>query len=269
MKKIALAAVYTVVLTCSHAQANGWKASEDNTEATATGCSAASDFEFLCLEVRCTGGKEITLHGLMTGEILDGKFELRVDDRRFPVEGTEPALVNASSRSTLVGETLAIVEAMKQGNKLLVHYPDMGLDPEFAKISLRGSARAIRHVEGACAPPDADGPANAGLLHNASGRVAIEELHDTPGCASAEGRGTVDSVERDGPSGAISGIWFVDDTYGREFINVDTLKPTRDIKARQATLDYLLTAGRRLAIDVHGCGAAGRIQKLVSAAEHP
>jgi hypothetical protein len=50
---------------------------------------------------------------------------------------------------------------------------------------------------------------------------------------------------------------------------VDELAAGPDRAARQATLDYLLSAGRRLGVALRSCGAAGRIQMLVSATALP
>jgi hypothetical protein len=205
-----------LLLVCaSPALASGWNVSNTNGQQVATGCSIASGHEFLCIEVGCAGDGKLALHGLMTGEILEGKFRLVVDDTPFSVEGVGYTLGNASSRAPLVGDTPAIVRALKQGSMLVVDYPDLRLKPDFAKVPLRGSTRAIATVETSCVASGGAGASVSGLLRNAAGQVSITDLNDSIDCAFGEGTGTIESVERRGPGGSIDGIWFQDDLHGR------------------------------------------------------
>lgn len=111
------------------------------------------------------------------------------------------------------------------------------------------------------------GGQSADVLRDSAGRVSIDGLTDQPGCASANGSGTVDEVNRNAKNDQIDGFWFINDQYGRKFVNVEWLAPGKDLMARVATLNYLLTPGRRLDVHLLGCGAAGRTQELVSATE--
>lgn len=260
--------MFTIAWATTSAEAS-WRGPESGDEQAAVGCSSTSDSEWLCLEVRCTDKGDLAIFGSMTGEVLDGSFELRVDEKHFQVLGRETVLENASSRTRIEGDTMAIVEALKRGSALIVHYPELRLSAGFERISLRGSGKAIGHVERSCgvAAASSGGGDQPVLLRNSSGKVAIGNLNNSNGCAEAKGSGSVAEVQRDGPGGSIDGMWFVDEKYGREFINVDALVGTRELEARTKTLEYLLTPGRRLSTTVRGCGAAGRIQKLVTATE--
>lgn len=268
--RIALAVLFAAFVSFpGTANASGWRVEKQDTQTTAQGCSLTSDFEFLCLEVGCSSRHGMTLHGLLTGEILEGDFRLRIDGKAFPVHGGEHSLVNAASRTELAGDMDAIIAAMKSGSMLVVDYPDLHLEADFAKIPLGGSSRAIGAVEAVCAPAGSTQASGENLLRDGSGKVSIDSLNASRDCAFAQTTGVVEAVQRDGPNNSIDGIMFLDDKYGSGFINVDALKAGPDLQSRRTTLEYLLTAGRRLSIGVHGCGAAGRIEKLVSATERP
>ena len=249
--------------------ASGWRTEKAGSQVTAKGCSLTSDYEFLCIEVGCSAKQDMTLHGLLTGEILEGKFELQIDGKPFAIEGGEYSLENAASRTELAGDMDGIIAAMKSGTMLVVHYPDLRFEADFEKIPLRGFSRAIDEVEAMCVPADGAQASAGALLRDASGRVSLGNLNNSKDCAFAKTTGTVEDVSRGGPNGTIDGVSYADDKFGSSFANVDALKAGPDLQARQATLDYLLTPGRRLSIEIRGCGAAGRIEKLVSATEIP
>ena len=94
--------------------------------------------------------------------------------------------------------------------------------------------------------------------------VEIRGMEDVEGCVSATTTGTVVKVEK--RKGVIEGFEF-SDQYGVGFINVDDIPKKMDAKTRKRLVDglsELLTKGNRLQLDILGCGAAGRIEKLVS-----
>jgi len=103
-------------------------------------------------------------------------------------------------------------------------------------------------------------------LDPASGQVvAVGRLATTTGCASASGTGRV--VKRHVERGVLRGITFKDDKYGEGFVNVEDTRRIRDPALRQQVEDgltRLLAVGTEVAVDTLGCGAAGRVEELVS-----
>ena len=103
-------------------------------------------------------------------------------------------------------------------------------------------------------------------LDPASGQiVGVGRLSSTPGCASASGTGRV--VKRHVERGALRGITFKDDKYGEGFVNVEDTRQIRDPALRRQVEDgltRLLAVGSEVAVDTLGCGAAGRVEELVS-----
>jgi hypothetical protein len=93
--------------------------------------------------------------------------------------------------------------------------------------------------------------------------IGLHGLNDTPGCAFAEDTGVVKKRQLSGK--ALDGIFF-EGKSGESFVNVDDQRGIKDKQTRRWVLqglDQLLKKGARLDIGVHGCGAAGRIEKLV------
>ncbi len=235
---------------------------------SAIGCSTAtSDDYWTCLVVRCDDDGSLALYYDFTESGPSGPFAITVDGARFAVvPEAPPASVHYPKR--LTGDVAAIAAALRGGGSARIVDIDPPLNPGFDIIPLRGSGRAIGQVVAACT---AKGGATATgeLLRDAAGRVSISGLTDQADCAKASGSGTVEEVARNPKNGQIESFWFANDTYGREFINVEWLPPGKDFEARSATLSYLLTPGRRLDVDVLGCGAAASIQELVAATEKP
>jgi len=103
-------------------------------------------------------------------------------------------------------------------------------------------------------------------LDPASGQVVgVGRLSTTPGCASASGTGRV--VKRHVERGALRGITFKDDKYGEGFVNVEDTRQIRDPALRRQVEDglaRLLAVGSEVAVHTLGCGAAGRVEELVS-----
>lgn len=247
-----------------------WKPSpfEGEAKRAAIGCSSVyTDESYLCLVVRCDASDKISLYAELTSVEILGRFSLVVDGERFPAEGKVPP-AEAPYSNLIEAELPKLLVAMKAGSRIVVDYPELALGAGYETISLRGSSRAIGAVEGLCNPTATKSPVTAAkLLRNSAGQASIKGLTDVPGCIDAEGRGTVVDVERGGPGATINGMWFDDDRYGREFINVDSLRPGPDFQQRKDTLEYLLSPGRRLLTSVKGCGAAARVQELASATE--
>jgi len=102
------------------------------------------------------------------------------------------------------------------------------------------------------------------IVEEGSRIVEIRGMNDSENCASATTSGTVVKIERS--RGAVVGFEF-SDQYGVSYINVDDIPKSIDAKTRKRLVDglsQLLVKGNRLRLDIHGCGAAGRIEKLVS-----
>lgn len=253
------------------ANSKGWDVSSYPNEARspAIGCSVGTDDDiWTCLVVRCEDNGTLGLYYEYTdgGGGTDKPFSLMIDGEKFLVN-PESAGEGIAFPTRLTGDVTSIVNKLKTGNQVKLVDMTPPLHPGFDTIPLRSSSRAIGKVEAICTPARGVQISESDLLRNASGRVSVDNLHTTPGCAFREATGTVETVQHDGPNGSIDGMMFLDDTYGSGFIRIPALEAGPDLQARRATVDYLLTVGRRLSIGVHGCGAAGRMEKLVSAVE--
>lgn len=256
---------------CGFASGRGWDASSFPNEPRnpAIGCSVGADDDYwTCLAVRCEDNGTLGLYYEYSDGGTNHPFSLMIDGEKFPVR-PEAAGEGIAFPTRLTGDVVSIVSRLKAGNQVKLVDMTPPLNSGFDTILLRGSSRAIGAVEAACAPVGGVQVSEGDLLRDEAGRVSIGNLHNTPGCAFRQTTGVVETVERDGPSGSISGMMFLDDTYGSGYINVVALEGGPDLQTRRATLDYLLTAGRQLSIGVHGCGAAGRIERLVSVTEQP
>jgi len=245
-----------------------WSAAphEGESARAAIGCSnGTNDDDWTCLVVRCEDDGSLGLYYEFSTGGTNDPFTIAVDGEAFPVTlGELPSGVPYQKR--LLGDVRSIAEALRGGSLARIVDIAPPLNPGFDSIPLRGSSRAIGKIVAACVGK-AGGASGGKLLRDAAGRVSIGNLTDQMDCASADGSGTVDEVSRNDRNGQIEGFWFVNDKYGREFINVEWLAPGKDFKARAATLGYLLTPGQRLDVHVLGCGAAGRVQELVAARE--
>jgi hypothetical protein len=232
----------------------------------AVGCSVSTNDDFwTCLAVRCENDGALGLYFLNSDGGLNGSFSLAIDGEAFRV-GQQPAGEGTAFTTRLTGDVASIVARLKTGRQVRLVDTSPPLNEGFDTIPLRGSSRAIGAVEAACAPAGGT-PVSAGaLLRNAAGKVSIGDLSRATDCAFAETTGVVGKVRRGGPGGGIDGMTFIDDRFGSGFINVEPLSGP-DLQARRATLEHLLKAGRRLSIGVHGCGAGGRVEELVSATE--
>lgn len=251
------------------ANSRGWDASPHPGEAKnpAIGCSVGTNDDYwTCLAVRCEGGGELGLYYEYSDGGTNNPFSVEIDGEKFPVR-PEASGEGVAFPTRLVGDVPSIVGRLKAGKQVKLVDMTPPLNRGFDTIPLRGSSRAISAVEAACAPAGGVQASAGELLRDASGRVSIGNLNNSKDCAFAKTTGTVEEVSRGGPDGTIDGVSYADDRFGSGFANVDDLKAGPDLQARRATLDYLLTPGRRLSIEVRGCGAAGRIEKLVSATE--
>lgn len=271
MRAVIATSLSFLIGTAGIASANsrGWNASPHPGEAKnpAIGCSiGTNDDDWTCLVVRCEGNGELGLYFDYSDGGDSKPFSLEIDGEKFPVKSENPAN-GVPFQNRLVGDVPSIVNGLKVGKQVKLVDMALPLSRGFDTIPLRGSSRAIGAVEAACAPAGGIQVSAGKLLRDASRRVSIGKLNNSKDCAFAQTTGAVAKVSRGGPKGTIDGMTFADDKYGNGYINVDALKSGPDLQARQATLDYLLTPGRRLSIGVHGCGAAGRIEKLVSATE--
>ncbi len=212
--------------------------------------------------VRCEDNGTLGVYYEHTGGGIAAPFSVAIDGERFAV-APEPSPSGVPFGIRLQGDAAAIASALRSGEVAKLVDVEPPLNPGFDTIPLRGSGRAIGSVVAACSRSgDGNLVADGDLLRDSAGRVAIANLTDASDCAAGKGSGMVDVLEGDG-------VWFVDDQYGRGYINLDPLPPGPDLKVRAATLKYLLTPGRRLDIDVMGCGAAGRVEKLMAAREIP
>jgi hypothetical protein len=267
------AAIALLVLSTGGALADGraWDASPYPGEPgkPAIGCSLATNDDFwTCLAVRCENDGALGLYFINSDGGVDGSFSIAIDGEVFSVR-QEPAGDGAAFPTRLVGDVASIVARLKSGSQVRLLDTSPPLNAGFDTIPLRGSSRAIGAVEAACAPAASTPVAAAVLLRDGSGKVSIGNLSRATDCAFAETTGVVEKVRRGGPGGGIDGVTFLDDRFGSGFINVEPLAAGPDLQVRRATLDHLLTAGRRLSIGVHGCGAGGRVEELVSATERP
>ncbi len=240
-----------------------WTAAPQPGEAgrAAIGCSTGTTGDrWTCLVVRCEDDGSLGVYYDHSDGGVTAPFSLAIDGRTFAVTpGPAPQGVPFATR--LEGDAGAIAAGLRTGGSVTLTGLVPPLNPGFDTIPLRSSGRAIGAVAAACARGGKGAPvAGAKLLRDSSGRVAIGKLSSAEGCVRGKGSGTVDALKE-------GGFWFVDDKYGRGYINVDPPRAGRNLAIRKATLAYLLTPGRRLDVDVLACGAAGRIEKLVAARE--
>ena len=249
----------------AESQSHRWAAAPHEGESTraAIGCSSGTnDDNWTCLVVRCENDGSLGLYYEYSEGGVASPFAIAVDGQRFAVS-PEPSPGGVPFQTRLAGDTPAIVSALRSGDAAKLTDVVPRLNPGFDEIPLRGSSRAIGNVVASCPGGGGGGVVTDGdLLRDAAGRVAIGNLTESSDCVPGKGSGTVDVREGDG-------VWFVDDQYGRGYINLDRVPPGPDHKVRTATLNYLLTPGRRLDIDVMGCGAAGRVEELMAAREQP
>ena len=272
MRSLVAAAFALLVSSTGGALANskGWNASSYPGEARnpAIGCSVSTNDDFwTCLAVRCESDGALGLYFLNSDGGLNESFSVSIDGEAFPVR-QEAAGDGIAFPTRLTGDVASIVARLKSGRQVKLVGTTPPLNAGFDTLPLRGSSGAIGAVEAACAPAGGTPVSAGGLLRNAAGKVSIGDLSRATDCAFAETTGVVGKVRRGGPGGGIDGMTFIDDRFGSGFINVEPLSGP-DLQARRAALEHLLTAGRRLSIGVHGCGAGGRIEELVSATERP
>lgn len=199
--------------------------------------------ENLCVFVSCpTAGKpslEMLIYefGRGTGE----EINLRVDGRLFPLVLPERG-ENDLFRWSL---SPAVSAALTDGN-----HAEVIVDPggQGAPISLRGSGKAIKRVLAQC----------SGTLQATPRRARLTGLSAETGCQTATTTGVV--VDRElAPSGRELVAFRFKDQYGVSYINVD---PPQNRVAVQKELLQMIVPGARLRAEVHGCGAAARIEVL-------
>lgn len=245
------------------AQANvRWEASSFPGEAgkSVIGCAAEySDDAWVCLVVRCEAASEWRIYLETTDVNFRHAFTLNIDGKRFAVEGRDgkPASPYAYAVS---GDTAAIVMALRTGKAVVVEHPGFKLNAGFEKIALRDAGKAIYTLENACRQRTEKAAAALPKSADAGGAKPVTQLNGlnrSSDCAFARSKGKVAEIRTAG-DGSIDGFWF-NDQWGRSYINVDRQADA----AKRDGLRLLLRTGNELEIGVHGCGAAGKIEKLV------
>lgn len=218
--------------------AEAWELTQTPGYAAVMECAS----ENLCVLVSCpdTGKPSLEMMIYEFGRGTGEEIMLRVDNVQFPLALPERGK-NDLFRWPL---TPAISDALADGKRA-----EVVIDPgaQGAPISLRGSGKAIKRVLTQC----------SGTVQPVS-RARLTGLSPEVGCETATTTGVVVDRETSRSGDKLVGFRFKD-RYGVTYINVD---PPGNRAAVQKQLLQMIVPGAKLRIEVHGCGAAARVEVL-------
>lgn len=202
--------------------------------------------ENFCVFVSCPAQGKPSLemmiyeHGRRSGE----EINIEIDGKRFPL------VLPERGEHDLYRWALSpdVADAIMKGRRGELHIDPQG---EGWSLTLRGSGAAIGGVLKKC-----DG--SAGSFARARGGGRLSGLSPETDCETATTRGVV--VDRELNANGTEIIAFrLKDRHGVGYINVD---PPTNRAAVQRQLLEMIVPNAELKAEIHGCGAAARIEVL-------